>query len=347
MEVISVMREYAMDLVSVIVPVYGVERYLDRCIRSVVNQSYRHLEIILVDDGSMDRCPAICDTWAGRDPRIRVIHKSNGGLSSARNAGLDVAGGEFIAFVDGDDYVDPEYVSTMIGAVQDVHADLAMCSVFHEDADGNAIAQMVPVHRREYAPVTDVRKTCPGMDCMRQRGDENGADNVVAWNKLYRRSLWEDIRYPLGKLHEDEFVTYRILARVGIAVLLPDRLYHYVERAGSIMHTKYTLRSLDIIEALIGKVRFLLAEGVTDLVPVFFSQLKDSIYQARQLDWSDKQVRMRLKALFRLFRTIPWSIIRYLPLKDQVNYIGTCICPFLFWKRKTYGGKSVVEEDAR
>lgn len=182
-----------MDLVSVIVPVYGVERYLDRCIRSVVNQSYRHLEIILVDDGSMDRCPAICDTWAGRDPRIRVIHKSNGGLSSARNAGLDVAGGEFIAFVDGDDYVDPEYVSTMIGAVQDVHADLAMCSVFHEDADGNAIAQMVPVHRREYAPVTDVRKTCPGMDCMRQRGDENGADNVVAWNKLYRRSLWEDI----------------------------------------------------------------------------------------------------------------------------------------------------------
>ena len=235
----------------------------------------------------------------------------------------------------------------MIGAVQDVHADLAMCSVFHEDADGNAIAQMVPVHRREYAPVTDVRKTCPGMDCMRQRGDENGADNVVAWNKLYRRSLWEDIRYPLGKLHEDEFVTYRILARVGIAVLLPDRLYHYVERAGSIMHTKYTLRSLDIIEALIGKVRFLLAEGVTDLVPVFFSQLKDSIYQARQLNWSDKQVRMRLKALFRLFRTIPWSIIRYLPLKDQVNYIGTCICPFLFWKRKTYGGKSVVEEDAR
>ncbi len=219
-----------MDLVSVIVPVYGVERYLDRCIRSVVNQSYRHLEIILVDDGSRDRCPAICDTWAGRDPRIRVIHKSNGGLSSARNAGLDVAGGEFIAFVDGDDYVDPEYVSTMIGAVQDVHADLAMCSVFHEDADGNAIAQMVPVHRREYAPVTDVRKTCPGMDCMRQRGDENGADNVVAWNKLYRRSLWEDIRYPLGKLHEDEFVTYRILARVGLAVLLPYKIHPAIPR---------------------------------------------------------------------------------------------------------------------
>ena len=336
-----------MDLVSIIIPVYGVEQYLDRCVRSVVNQSYTHLEIILVDDGSTDQCPAICDAWANRDSRIQVIHKPNGGLSSARNAGLDVATGEFIAFVDSDDYVEPDYIAAMVRAAEDKHADLAMCSVFHEDAQGNSVEQTAPVHRKEYAPITDTLTTCSGMDCMRQRGEENGADNVVAWNKLYRHQLWEDLRYPVGKLHEDEFVTYRIFGRVNTAVLLPERLYHYIERTGSIMHTKYTLRSLDIIEALIGKVRFLLDRGAADLVPVFFSQLKDSIYKARQLDWSDPQVHERLETLFRLFRTIPWSIIRYLSCKDRVNYIGTRICPFLFWERKTYGEKGAVKGTAQ
>ena len=182
---------------------------------------------------------------------------------------------------------------------------------------------------------------------MRQRGEENGADNVVAWNKLYRRQLWEGLRYPVGKLHEDEFVTYRIFGRVNTAVLLPERLYHYVERTGSIMHMKYTLRSLDLIEALIGKVCFLLDRNAVDLVPGFFSQLKDSIYRARQLDWSDGQVRKRLEELFQMFRTIPWNIVYDLPLKDRINYIGTRICPFLFWGRKTYGKKGAMKGDAQ
>ena len=347
MEMVPTVKGHVMDLVSVIIPAYEVEQYLDRCVRSVVSQSYPHLEIILVDDGGTDRCPAMCDAWANKDSRIQVIHKPNGGLSSARNAGLDVATGEFIAFVDSDDYVGPDYIATMIDAAQKNHADFVMCSVFHEDADGNAVEQTAPVHRKEYAPITDTLRTCSGMDCMRQRGDENGMDNVVAWNKLYRRQLWDDLRYPLGKLHEDEFITYRILGRVSTAVLLPDRLYHYVEHAGSIMHADYTLRSLDLIEALIGKVRFLLDKGAVDLVPVFFSQLKDSIYKSRQLDWSNPQVHERLKTLFRLFRTIPWSSIRYLPLKDRVNYIGTWTCPFLFWGCKTYGEKGAVKGDAR
>ena len=347
MEMVSTVKELTMDLVSVIIPIYGVEQYLDRCVRSVVNQSYAHLEIILVDDGSTDRCPAMCDAWANKDSRIQVIHKPNGGLSSARNAGLDMATGEFIAFVDSDDYVEPDYIATMIDAAQKNHADLVMCSVFHEDADGNAIEQTAPVRRKEYAPITDTLRTCSGIDCMRQRGEENGVDNVVAWNKLYRCQLWKDLRYPVGKLHEDEFVTYRIFGRTRTAVLLPERLYHYIERTGSIMHTKYTLQSLDIIEALIGKVRFLLDEGARDLFPVFFSQLKDSIYKARQLDWSDAQVHKRLKELFRMFRTIPWSSIRYLPFKDQVNYMGTRLCPFLFWGRKTYGEKGAVKGDTQ
>ena len=146
----------------------------------------------------------MCDAWANKDSRIQVIHKPNGGLSSARNAGLDVATGEFIAFVDSDDYVEPDYIAAMINATEEKHADLAMCSVFHEDTDGNPIEQTAPVRRKEYAPIADTLTACSGIDCMRQRGEENGADNVVAWNKLYRRQLWEGLRYPVGKLHEDE-----------------------------------------------------------------------------------------------------------------------------------------------
>ena len=332
------------DLVSVIIPIYGVEPYLERCVCSVVNQTYRNLEIILVDDGGKDRCPAMCDAWAEKDSRVHVVHKPNGGRSSARNAGLEVAAGEFVAFVDGDDYVEPDYIAVMAGAVRDAQADLAMCSVFHEDADGRAVAQTAPVWREEYATVTDVRRTCSGLDCLRQRGDENGMDDVVVWNKLYHRSLWNDVRFPVGKAYEDEFVTYRILGRARTAVLLPERLYHYIERDGSVMHSGYTLRSLDLIEALIGKVRFLLDAGAIDLVPVFFSQLKDSIYQARQLDWSDERVRERLETLFRLFRTLPWNTMRYLPAKDKVNYLGTRICPFLFWRRKSYNESAMKGE---
>lgn len=332
-------------LISVIIPIYGVEPYLERCVRSVVNQTYRNLEIILVDDGGRDRCPAICDAWDEKDSRVRVIHKANGGRSSARNAGLDVAAGEFIAFVDGDDYVEPDYIAVMADAVRDSQADLAMCSVFHEDVDGRAVAQTAPVWREEYAPVTDVRRTCPGLDCLRRRGDEHGMDNVVVWNKLYHRSLWDDVRFPVGKAYEDEFVTYRIFGQTRTAVLLPERLYHYVERDGSVMHSAYNVHSLDLIEALINKVHFLLDAGAVDLVPGFFSQLKDSIYRSRQLDWSDEQVRKRLGELFRLFRTLPWNIMRYLPVKDKINYLGTRICPFLFWQRKSYDGENVVRRD--
>ena len=335
------------QVVSVVIPVYGVEQYLDRCIQSVVEQDYEQLDIVVVDDGSPDGCPELCDEWAARDSRIRVVHKENGGLASARNAGLDIIIGDMVTFVDSDDYVEPDYIAAMINATEEKHADLAMCSVFHEDTDGNPIEQTAPVRRKEYAPIADTLTACSGIDCMRQRGEENGADNVVAWNKLYRRQLWEGLRYPVGKLHEDEFVTYRIFGRVNTAVLLPERLYHYVERTGSIMHTKYTLRSLDLIEALIGKVCFLLDRNAVDLVPGFFSQLKDSIYRARQLDWSDGQVRKRLEELFQMFRTIPWNIVYCLPLKDRINYIGTRICPFLFWGRKTYGKKGAMKGDAQ
>ena len=118
-----------MDLISVIVPIYNVESYLDRCIESIVNQTYKNLEIILVDDGSPDNCPAMCDAWAARDSRIQVIHKENGGLSDARNAGLAAASGEYIAFADSDDWVDAQCIRSLYGALRETDSEIAACDV--------------------------------------------------------------------------------------------------------------------------------------------------------------------------------------------------------------------------
>ena len=126
-------------VVSVVIPVYGVEPYLDHCIRSVVEQDYERLDIVVVDDGSPDDCPQMCDEWAARDPRIRVVHKKNGGLASARNAGLDVIVGDVVTFVDSDDYVEPNYVSELLRWHEQSGADVVMCSCMHDLEDGSIV----------------------------------------------------------------------------------------------------------------------------------------------------------------------------------------------------------------
>ena len=136
-------------LISVIVPVYNVERSLDRCVRSITEQTYRHLEIILVDDGSPDECPRMCDEWAGRDDRIRVVHKPNGGLSDARNAGLNAMHGDFVAFVDSDDYVEPDYVGRLHAGIAD--ADMSVCSIICEDSDGKVRQGSEPIVEKQDA----------------------------------------------------------------------------------------------------------------------------------------------------------------------------------------------------
>lgn len=224
------------DKISVIIPVYKVEDYLDECLRSVVGQTYRNLEIFLVDDGSPDRCPALCDAWAERDDRIRVIHKKNGGLSDARNAGLDVATGDFIAFVDSDDWVEPNFLEVLLTALKKEDADLGACAI-----------QSVFPDRKEawgcprYA-VTDSEATL----AMLYR---DTAYPVAAWNKLYRRELWEELRFPVGKICEDAFTTYQIVHRARKIVQIPEALYCYRIRPDSIMTTRFSPKRMDEEEA--------------------------------------------------------------------------------------------------
>ena len=224
-------------LLSIIVPVYKVENYLPKCIDSILAQTFTDFELILVEDGSPDDCPALCDAVAEKDARVRVIHQKNGGLSAARNAGLDAARGAWIGFVDSDDYIAPEMYEVLYQAVQSTGADLALC---------------------DYAEVDEAGAPCQSMHVSLSEGELTGQELLkrasglmvqLAWNKLYRRAIFTQLRYPEGKLNEDLFLIPEVCLQIQKAVVVPKALYYYVQRGGSIMSGNKTLRHFDAAEA--------------------------------------------------------------------------------------------------
>lgn len=235
-----------MDKISVIVPVYKVEQYLERCVRSICSQTYPALEIILVDDGSPDRCPALCDDYARQDARIRVLHKKNGGLSDARNAGMDIATGQYLAFVDSDDWIDPLMIEMLHTLCKKYHTDIAECS-----------------YRNVYADHIQEETTCSGkiIEATPAQAIEGNLDwkyfKPVAWNKLYRADITCGIRYPVGKLHEDEFSTHKFYLASQKIVYADVSAYNYDHSREDSITAKFTLRNLDACEAYHEKVHLI------------------------------------------------------------------------------------------
>ncbi|UPZ37825.1 glycosyltransferase [Sphingobacterium sp. PCS056] len=241
-------------LVSVIVPVYNVERYLKHCVDSIVGQTYTHLEIILVDDGSPDGCGAICDYYAELDSRIQVIHKTNGGLSDARNAGIHRAKGEFIAFVDSDDLVHPQFIEILISQIGD--ADIAMCT-YQEFEDAVEVSHISHINSVSYS----------GQQMNNMLYDKTyRVSPIVAWNKLYRTALWKDLSYPKGRLHEDEFIIHHIYDRVDSVIFMAINLYFYRIRGGSIMSQVSFKGVQDYYDALENRKKYFLDKGNNKLV---------------------------------------------------------------------------------
>ena len=216
-------------LVSVIVPVYNTEKYLDKCIDSICKQTYSFLEIILVDDGSTDQCGVICDKNSMEDNRIIVIHKENGGLSSARNAGLDIATGRYISFVDADDTLNLQFIEVLLKLCQKYDCDIAQCDFLTVTNK----SLKLPLNPQQlllfYSGKQALHEMCVGRDDIKYS---------VAWNKLYRRDLFDEIRYPLGMLHEDEFISYQLIWKAKKMVITNQYLYYYMQRSDSIMGRK-------------------------------------------------------------------------------------------------------------
>ena len=186
------------SLISIIVPVYNVEQYLSRCVNSLVNQTYHNIEIILVDDGSPDRCGEMCDEYAKRDKRVVVIHKSNGGLSDARNKGLDVAKGDYVMFVDSDDWIELETCSIIIGLAVKYEVDVVSFGIQLVGEKGIYEIQRVPYSR--------IISSYEGVGAMVYQQKRKGILNYVC-NKIFKKILFENIRFPLGALFEDQDVT--------------------------------------------------------------------------------------------------------------------------------------------
>lgn len=242
-------------LISVIVPVYQVEAYVAHCIESIVNQTYRNLEIILVYGDSTDNSVKICEQFVNADNRIKAVRQGKKGLSDARNTGIDVARGEYIAFVDSDDYVGTRYIEDMYHIMCLSESDIVQCN-FQKVIDDCAredqregVYTVYPRRQFDLASYTILSWKC----------------NVV-WNKLYKASLFEGVRYPVGKNHEDEFTTYKLVWRANRIAVTNTRLYFYRQRSDSLMGSAYSLKRLDAEEAYREREAFYQEKGETEVL---------------------------------------------------------------------------------
>ncbi len=223
-------------LVSVIIPVYNTKRYLKTCVESVLNQTYKELEIVLVDDGSTDGSDKMCNEYQKKDDRIIVIHKPNGGLSSARNRGLDICTGEYVTFVDSDDYIDSDFIEYTVELAKKHNAKLAVCA--HNEKNEHGKPKNFGKGQEEACFKTD--------ECLERMLLEKGF-MVSTCSKLYQTKLFKDVRFPVGKLHEDVGVTYKLILKCPKIAYGPEPKYTYFQRKGSITKSAFNIQKFDLL----------------------------------------------------------------------------------------------------
>ncbi|WP_346676746.1 glycosyltransferase family 2 protein [Erysipelatoclostridium sp. An173] len=235
-------------LVSVIVPIYNVEDYLEKCVNSIINQTYKNLEIILVDDGSTDKSSEICDSFALKDNRIKVVHKVNGGLSDARNAGIDIANGTYYSFIDSDDYISENTIESLLKCALDASSEIAICNIIKFNKKGIESPFYCPVNKKTIYNGIDRFKTL---------------NQPSVCNKLFYARLFDNIRFPKGKYYEDTFVYHELLYKANSVVLTGENGYWYLTRdSGIIEQSKYNKNYFDFIEAVWLRAKFLIEHGI-------------------------------------------------------------------------------------
>ena len=231
-----------MPEISVIVPVYKVEPYIHRCIDSILAQTFTDFELILVDDGSPDSCGAICDEYAAKDRRIHVIHQKNGGLSAARNTGIDWAfansDSEWLSFIDSDDWVHPTYLEKLIQGAEQFDASISQCGFCRTDGS------------------VDASEIAGETVCVTPNEQYTRFYNVFAWGKLYRKEIFSSIRYPVGKLYEDSFIWHKLAFSTDRIAVIQEQLYYYFKRADSIMGRAWMPSNMDRLEAWNGQIKY-------------------------------------------------------------------------------------------
>ncbi len=223
-------------LISIIVPVYNVEQYIEQCVTSLINQTYEEIEIILVDDGSTDKSGRMCDELLKRDKRIKVIHKENGGLSDARNIGIDNSAGRFISFVDSDDFVEETYINCLYDVIMFHDADIAVGAYYITSFREKKMEVNQEIFEKVYTSEEGI------LDLLYQKNMTSSA-----WAKMYKRELFREIRFPLNKLHEDVPVVYNVFLKANKIAYIDKKIYYYFQRKGSIVNSSFRREKLDYI----------------------------------------------------------------------------------------------------
>lgn len=298
-----------LPLISVVVPVYRVEKYLDHCIQSIAEQTYSNLEILLVDDGSPDGSGAICDRWAARDSRIRVFHKQNAGAGAARNTALDTARGEIITFVDSDDYLHPNMFSHLCGLMKD-GVEIAECEIGITERDDLAMDDGTGAEIL----------VCETEEALRLHIQDEVFRQTPP-NKLYRRECVGDIRFPEGNLIDDEFFTYKVLGNARKLAHSCACMYAYRQQSGSAMHKPYSLRRLQGIDAKLQRLGYfeqrfpgLVREAKADLLMTCLGAMQGCL---RSLKGEELET-ARGKLSEVLMKIVPVEIPEGTPLKRKL-----------------------------
>jgi glycosyltransferase involved in cell wall biosynthesis len=302
-------------LISIVVPIYNVEKYLPKCIESILNQTYTNFELILVNDGSPDNSRQICEEYARRDDRIRVINKENGGLSSARNTGIHKAAGEYLGFIDSDDYIDESMYQELYNNAIRYSADVVICDFIKVQED-----QVPKMDNSEY-----IAESFSNIQALKQLYDpviENRVKWVIACNKLYKKCLFYDLKFEEGRIYEDEFIAHKILYKSNKITFIPNKLYYYVQRPTSIVGSPFSVKKFDRVYALKERVDFLRKIDQKDLSNLASNQFMELFFWNYRMALLDLNISKReLKMLKRAFE------------KSLIQLIEN---PLIGWKQKVF-----------
>lgn len=317
------------SVISIIVPVYNVGTYLRKCVDSLVKQTYQNIEIVLIDDGSTDGSGLLCDELKKIDKRIIVYHKKNGGLSDARNAGINVSKGDYITFVDGDDYLDTKACEVLISAAKRNQSRIVVAGLMLEWENGIVDKEK---------PLCDTERNMSSNESLKHIFEGRG---YSACGKLYSRELFSEIQFPKGKLDEDFAIMYKLFIKSETITYIPDYVYFYYKRPGSITKSNFTVKKLDFVENAKDATKYISERfpdsELSERVNTFLCNRINMVIHLIIFDEDRLKYQKELIQLVNLLRSY-WKIVlcsKYIDKKDRMVMISEMINPELFRRYKT------------
>lgn len=318
-----------MPKLSIIVPIYNVEKYLPRCIESILNQTFREFELILINDCSTDNCKEIFEKYKKIDSRIIVVNKKNGGVSSARNFGIDISRGEYIGFVDPDDFIDANMYEILFNTANSYNSDMVICDYYKVSEYDIKKYEEIQLNNKGI-----IVENINNIDAI-ERILTVGEKFIFAWNKIYKRRLFENLRYNEGMIYEDEFLAHRILYRCNKVSIINSSLYYYVQRKGSIVNSTFSSKKFDKVYAIKDRVDFLKDKGIVNLIDKAEKSFIDYFVWNYFVGYQRlENIEYELKRLKKEFNSVFYRILdnKFISLNEKITLFILYLFPYLYNK---------------